>query len=111
MFCGLVLSPSVITSVAVSADAGAEAVNVTLMVHDVPAAILAPQVLDGDAKSVLAAAGTPPLTATLVNTIAAPVLFVSVTVCGAEVTPTGCTPKLRLVGDTTRVGISDNFAT
>ncbi len=44
MFCGLVLSPSVRTSVAVSA-AATDGLNVTLTVQEAPAAMLAPQPL------------------------------------------------------------------
>src|SRR5260370_24077594 len=45
MFCGLVLSPSVRTSVAVSA-AATDGLHVTLTVQEAPAAMLAPQPLD-----------------------------------------------------------------
>src|SRR5260370_644646 len=44
MFCGLVLSPSVRTSVAVSA-AATDGLNVTLTMKEAPAAMLAPQPL------------------------------------------------------------------
>jgi len=74
-----------ITSVAVSAAAVA-GVNVTLRVQDTPAAMLEPQVLEGEAKSAVLV----PLkeTSLLANGIGSEVLFVSVTVCAVEVTPT-----------------------
>ena len=64
-----------------------EGVNVALSVQEAPAAMLAPQVLDGEAKS----AALLPLKETLVpgNGIASEVLFVSVTVCATLVTATG----------------------
>jgi len=46
----------------------------------------------------------------LVNTIAAFVLFVSVTDCGALVFGIRIVPKLRAVGETTSVGIKVSFA-
>jgi len=75
----------VITIVPVS-PVKAEGANVTLTVQEAPAAMLAPQVLDGEAKS----AALVPLKVTLLpgNGIAVDVLFVSVTVCGALVVPT-----------------------
>jgi hypothetical protein len=85
--CGLLKSPSTITTFAVSAPA-TDGVKTTLMVQEAPAAILVPQVFDGEAKSVSAAAGEPPVTVTLENAIAAPLLFVSVTVCAGVVVPT-----------------------
>jgi hypothetical protein len=72
--------------VADSADA-TEGVNVTLMVQVVPAAMLGPQVLDGDLKS----AALVPLNAmsVLANGMGSEVLFFSVMVLGAEVTVIG----------------------
>jgi len=49
--------------------------------------------------------------AALVNTIAAFVLFVSVTDCAGLVVPRVKVPKLRVVGATTKVGIGVSFAT
>ena len=71
--------------------------------------MLDPQVLDGEAKS----AALLPLTARLLlaNGMGSDVLFVSVTVCGREVTPTGWTPKSRLEGVTANVGIKVSLAT
>ena len=46
----------------------------------------------------------PKLTVTLL-------LFVTVTVCGTDVAPTGCTPKSGLAGAIARVGINVSFAT
>ena len=70
----------------VSADA-TEGLNVTLTVHEAPAAMLPAQVLDGDAKS----AALVPLKVMLLpgSAIAVEVLFVSVTVFGELVTPIG----------------------
>jgi len=59
----------------------------------------------------LAAAGFPPDMTALVNTIAALVLFVSVTVCAALVPGITTVGKLRLVGATIRVATGVNFAT
>lgn len=92
------------------ADAGATpaGVNVTLTVQEAPAAMLAPQVLEGEAKL----AALVPVKEMLApeNGIGSEVLFVSVTVFAALVTPTGWVPKARLVGDTASVGISVSFA-
>jgi hypothetical protein len=113
--CGLVLSASVKTSLAVSEGVGGGTtvgLNVTLTAQEAPAAMLAPQVLAEMAKSVLAAAGLPPVMAAA-NAIAAFVLFVSVTVWAALVVPITTVPKARVdpgAGDTTKVGISVNFA-
>jgi len=110
--CELDNPPSVIVrvmaKVAASGEA-AEGVNVRLMVHDAPAPMLAPHVLDGEAKS----AALLPLKARAptANGIGSEVLFVNVTVCGLEVTPTACAPKSILDGKTVRVGISVNLAT
>jgi len=52
-----------------------------------------------------------PLIAMLLKVTVALLLFVTVTVCGEDATPTGCVPKLRLVGTTANVGISVSFAT
>ena len=38
-------------------------------------------------------------------------LFVTVTVCGADVVPTSCTPKSELAGAIPRVGINVSCAT
>jgi hypothetical protein len=73
--------------------------------------MFAPHVFEGEAKSALAAGGTPELTLTPVNAIAVAVLFFRVTSFGVLVAPTGCVPKLRLVGDTANVGMRANFAT
>jgi hypothetical protein len=64
-------------------------VNVTLMVHDDPTAMLA---------HVVAANG--PVVATLLMVTVVLPAFVTVTVLGALVVPTFCLPKFRLVGDT-----------
>jgi hypothetical protein len=74
----------VITSVPVS-PVKAEGANVTLTVQEAPAAMLAPQVFDGEAKS----AALVPLKVTLLagNGIAVDVLFVNVTVFAALVMP------------------------
>jgi hypothetical protein len=82
-----------------------------LMVQEAPAAILVPQVFDGEAKSVSAAPGEPPVTVTLVNAIAALLLFVSVTVCAGVVVPTSRGPNVKLVGDTASVGRNVSSAT
>jgi len=67
--------------------AATEGVNTTLTVQEAPAAMLAPQVLDGEVKS----AALVPLKVTLVpgKGIASEVLFVSVTDRGADATPMG----------------------
>ena len=58
-----------------------------------------------------AAAGLPPETTALVKAIAAGVLFVRVTVMVGGVAVPICTvPKLKLVGETTNVGMSESFA-
>jgi hypothetical protein len=77
---------TVITIVPVSA-ANTEGLNVTLTVHEAPAAMLPPQVLDGEAKS----AALVPLNETFVpaNGMGSEVLLVSVTVFAAVVAPTG----------------------
>jgi len=77
---------TVITIVAVSA-AETEGVKVTLTVHEAPAAMLPPHVLDGEAKSALLV----PLKVTAVpgKGIASEVLFVSETVFAALVTAIG----------------------
>ena len=64
-----------------------EGVNVTLTVQEAPAAMLAPQVLDGEPKS----AAFVPLKETLDpgKGIGSEVLFVSVTAFGTLVAPTG----------------------
>lgn len=85
--CGLVESESVITRFAVS-TAATDGVKTTLMVQEAPGAMLVPHVFDGEVKSVLAAAGAPPETATPVNAIAEIVLFVNVTVFAAVGAPT-----------------------
>jgi uncharacterized membrane-anchored protein len=85
--CGLLESPSAITKFAAS-TAATEGVKTTLIVQEAPAAMLVPQVFDGEEKSVSAAAGEPPVTVTLVNAIAVILLFVSVTVCAGVVVPT-----------------------
>jgi hypothetical protein len=74
------------------------------MVQEVPAAMLDPQVFEGEVKSVLAAAGEPPDTATLVNATAVMLLFVSVTICAAVGVPTSCGPNVRVSGETVNVG-------
>ena len=70
--------------------------------------MLAPQVLEGEAKL----AALLPVKEMLApeNGIGSDVLFVSVTVCGALLTPMVRGPKARLVGDIARVGISVSFA-
>ena len=64
-----------------------EGVNTALTVQEAPAAMLAPQVLDGEEKS----AALVPLNEMLLpgNGIGSEVLFVSVTVFGTLMTPTG----------------------
>jgi hypothetical protein len=52
-----------------------------------------------------------PLIVMLLKVTVTLLLFVIVTVCGVDATPTGCVPKLRLVGTTASVGISVSFAT
>lgn len=99
---GLVESASVITRLAVS-TAATDGVKVTLIVHEVPAAMLVPHVFDGDAKSAFAAIGAPPDTTTPVNPIAAGELLVSVTFCAADVVPTNCWPNVNVSGDTVSV--------
>ena len=46
-----------------------------------------------------------------VKPMADAVLFVTVTNCSVEGTPTSCVPKSMLVGDTLMVGVSGNSAT
>jgi len=89
--------------------AATEGVKVALTVQEAPAAMLVPQVLDGEAKS----AALLPLMTRLVfpNGMESDVLFVSVTVCASEVTPRGWTPKSRLDGTTAKVGIRVSFET
>ena len=96
------------TSVADSA-AVVEGVKAKLTVQDAPAAMLDPQVFEGEAKS----AALLPVKARLLfaNGIGSEVLFVSVTVCGADVTPCGSVPKLMLEGETANVGIKVSLAT
>ena len=108
----MVTPPSVIITVIASvadSPAAVAGVNVTLTVQEAPDAMLAPQVLDGDAKSTALL----PLKerSLFANGIGSDVLFVNVTVWAAEVTDTGCTPKLRLVGATVMVGIKVSLAT
>jgi len=109
--CGLLGSESVKTSCADSADA-TEGVNVTLTIHDAPAARLAPQLPPATiAKSVAAAGGFVATTAMLAIEIAVELLFVKVIVCGLVVAPTSCVPKSTLAGDTATASNSGNFAT
>ncbi len=109
--CGLLVSTSVKTSCADSADA-TEGVNVTLTVHDAPAARLAPQFPPAAmAKSVAAAGGVVATTAMFVIERAVELLFVKVMVCGAVVAPTSCVPKSTFAGDTATASNSGNFAT
>ena len=108
--CGLLVSTSVKTSCADSADA-TEGVNVTLTVHDAPAARLAPHMLEEMAKSVAAAGGVVATTAMFVIERAVELLFVNVMVCGLVVAPTSCVPKSTLAGDRATASNSGNFAT
>jgi hypothetical protein len=96
------------TSVAASAEA-TDGVNVRLTVQDAPAAMLAPQVLDGEAKSL--ALFPLKARAPAENGIGSEVLFVNVTVRCADVTLTGCVPKSTLAGVTANAGINVSFAT
>jgi hypothetical protein len=73
--------------------AATDGVNVTLIAQGaVPAATLGLHPSEDIAKSVLAAGDTP-FTTTLVNVTPEAVLFVTTMACGADATPTGCTPK------------------
>jgi hypothetical protein len=88
--CELEIPPSVTVTVMASVALSPEAVdgvNVTPTVHEAPAAMLAPQLLEGEAKSVALV----PVNAILVpgKGIGSEVLFVRDTVIAAEVTPTG----------------------
>jgi len=101
---------AVITSVADSA-AATDGVNVTLTVHELPAATpLGLHPSEDFAKSVLAAGDTP-VTTMLVNVIGDAVLFVKRNGCGALVTLNGWIPKLNGEGVTVKEGISVSFAT
>jgi hypothetical protein len=107
--CGLVLSPSVRVSVAVSGPT-TDGLNVTLTAQGVVVVMLGLQLAGVAVKSALFA----PVTAALVNGIAAFVLFVSVTVFAALVVPISTVPKSSVdpgAGDTIKVGISVSFAT
>ena len=108
--CGLVLSPSVSVSVAVSGPT-TDGLNVTLTVQGVVVVMLGLQVAAGVA---LKSAEFAPVTVALVNAIAPFVLFVSVTVCGALVFGMTTVPKASVdpgAGDATKVGIGVSFAT
>lgn len=105
--CGLVLSPSVSVSVAVSGPTTV-GVKVTPTVQGV-VVVMGLQEAGVAVKSALFA----PVTVALVNAIDAFVLFVSVTVFAALVVPTTTVPKSSVdpgAGDTTRVGISVSLA-
>jgi hypothetical protein len=109
--CGLVLSPSVNVSVAISAPAGADGLKVTLTVQGVVVVMLGLQAAAGVAAK---SAAFVPVTVALVNAIGAFVLFVSVIVFGPLVVPICTGPKSSVdpgAGDTTKVGIGVSFAT
>lgn len=106
--CGLDESPSVIVRVADSELV--EAVKITLSVQDIPAGMEVPHEVLVTAKSVSAAAGDPPVMVALVKGMAAAVLFVSVTICGAVAVPCAVAVKLSEVGEITKVGSSVNEA-
>lgn len=78
---------TVMTSAALSGAAEVDGVKVTLTVQGAPAAMLAPQVLEGEAKSALLV----PVKVMLPpeKGMGLPVLFVSVTVFAVVVTPKG----------------------
>jgi hypothetical protein len=103
-------STSVNTSLAISV-AATEGVNVTLTLHEAPAARLAPHVFDEIAKSVAATGGAVATIAMFVMASAVELLFVNMIVCGAVVAPTSCVPKSTLVGDTATASSRGNFAT
>lgn len=88
--CGLVRAESVNVSAPV-ADPSAVGVNVTLTVHDPPAATLVPQVFAEIANG--------PLAVTPLRLSATFSRLVNVTVLAALVSFTAMFPKFRLVGD------------
>src|SRR5271156_3095526 len=89
---------------AVSA-AAADGVNVAPMVQEAPPASDAVQGVVPSAAPAKAAGLVPVVVGGSVKAIAAAVLFVTVTNCSVEGTPTSCVPKLMLVGDTLMVGV------
>ena len=101
--------PSKMFRVAVSA-AAADGVKVTPMVQDAPPASDAVQGNVPSAIPAKAAAFVPVVVGGSVKAMGAAVLFVTVTNCSMEGTPTSCVIKLRLVGDTLIVGVSVSSA-
>src|SRR5271156_5382557 len=95
--------------VAVSA-AATDGVKVTPMVQEAPAASEAVQGKVPSAAPTKSAGLVPVVVGGSVKAIAAAVLFVTVTNCSVEGTPTSCVPKLMLVGDTLMVGVSVSSA-
>src|SRR5580704_18241744 len=102
--------PSTMFSAAVSA-AAADGVNVTPMVQEAPPASEAVQGIVPSAVPAKAAAFVPVVVGGRVKAMGAAVLFVTVTNCSAEGTPTSCVPKLMLVGETLIVGVRGRSAT
>jgi len=101
--------PSTMFRVAVSA-AAAVGVNVTPIVQEAPPASEAVQGVVPSAAPTKAAALGPVVVGGRVKAMGAVVLFVTVTNCSMEGTPTSCVMKLRLVGDTLMVGVSVSSA-